>query len=76
MSYEDKAFMVRPAAATELWDSARAVAPDPSWPIEKRLHWYQVASHVLLLNCSETVRQDAAREADREVGGVGPRHGA
>ena len=48
-------------------DTARTGAPDPAWPIEKRLRWYQVYSHVLLLNVSERTRRAAAGEADRET---------
>jgi hypothetical protein len=63
------------AAAVELgappvetgWDSGRTVSPDPSWPVERQLKWYKVASHVLLLNCSELVRRRAAAAADREA---------
>lgn len=51
----------------EPWDSGRTVAPDPSWPIQKQLHWYKVCSHILLLNCTERTRQAAAAEADRET---------
>lgn len=68
MSYDDKALSKAPAAqASEPWDSGRAVAPDPSLPVEDRLHWYQVASHVLLLNVSERCRRQAAAEADKEL---------
>lgn len=71
MSYEDKTLAVPPdTAEPELWDSARTVSPDPSWPAEKQLQWYRVASHVMLLNCSEMVRRKAARAADRETAGL------
>lgn len=61
----------RPEAAGQReekpWDSGEHMAPDPAWPVERQLRWYQVASHVLLLNCSELVRRRAAAEADREA---------
>lgn len=61
-------FRFVPATATVSgWDSGRTVSPDPSWPVERQLKWYQVATHVLLLNCSETIRRAAARAADREA---------
>jgi hypothetical protein len=48
-------------------DTAKTGTPDPSWPVEKQLHWLHVYSHVLLLNCSERVRVAAAKAADREA---------
>jgi hypothetical protein len=74
MSYDDKALAVQPAKpAAEPWDSGRAVAPDPSLPVEDQLAWYRVATHVLLLNVSEQCRRSAAAEADRELGRVSRR---
>ena len=51
----------------EPWDSTITMSPNPSWPVERQLHWYQVASHVMLLNCSDLVRRKAAQAADREA---------
>lgn len=68
MSYDDKALAKPPAEpAPEPWDSGRSVAPDPSLPVEDQLTWYQVASHVLLLNVSERCRRQAAAAADKEL---------
>ena len=83
MSYNDKALQQRPAricdhpldghtrhgpwCGREDWDSARYMAPDPELPVEDQLAWYKVASHVLLLNCSERCRRNAAAEADKAL---------
>ena len=68
MSYEDKMRAQRPAEPSpEPWDSARYMAPDPSLPIEDQLAWYKVTSHVLLLNCSERCRRNAAAEGDKAL---------
>lgn len=54
-------------AQAQPWDSGETVSPDPSWPVERQLRWYQTASHILLLNCSEVTRRKAAAAADREA---------
>ena len=70
MSYLQKS-LSKPEAPepAEPWDSGRSVAPDPSWPPERRLKWYAACTHVLLLNVSERCRRAAAAEADRECAG-------
>lgn len=71
MSGDDKALAGRPGPpAAKPWDSGEHMAPDPSWPAERQLHWYKVASHVLLLNCPELVRRRAGAAADKETGTV------
>jgi hypothetical protein len=68
VSYDEKTLSERPPQpAAEPWDSGKHVAPDPSLPIEDRLKWYEVASHVLLLNVSERCRRQAAAAADKEL---------
>ena len=56
-----------PPAVTPGRDSGETVSPDPAWSLEQQLHWYQVASHIMLLSCGELVRRKAAAAADREV---------
>jgi hypothetical protein len=56
-----------PTVHPEPWDSARHMAPDPSLPVEAQLQWYKIASHVLLLNCSELCRHKAAAEAGKAL---------
>jgi hypothetical protein len=69
VSYEGKALQQPPPASpAEPWDTARYVAPDPAWPAEKQLQWYQAATRVLAMNCDERTRAAAARAADAELG--------
>jgi hypothetical protein len=63
---EDKTHAGRSQVPAGPWDSATHMAPDPSWPIEHRLRWYEVSSRILL-NCSEVVRRKAAAAGDREA---------
>lgn len=56
-----------PWCEPEPWDSARYMAPNPELSEEDQIIWYAAASHVLLLNASETARRHAAAAGDRAI---------